>query len=67
MVQEPLLFYRCDFDGLEWQRSAYSHAATRSLLQSFLDAHLCSASQLVVGAMSPQGDPPSGSFVLGEM
>ena len=47
-VQEPLLFYRCAFDGLEWQRSLYSHVATKSLLQSFLDAHLCSAAHLVV-------------------
>ncbi|CAL5221610.1 g3830 [Coccomyxa viridis] len=46
-AEEPLLFYRCAFDGLEWQRSLYSHVATKSLLQGFLDAHLCSASHLV--------------------
>ncbi len=55
-VQEPLLFYRCAFDGLDWQRSLYSHVATKSLLQSFLDAHLCSASHLVVCPASHQ--PP---------
>ena len=54
-VQEPLLFYRCAFDGLEWQRSLYSHVATKSLLQGFLDAHLCSASHLVVCTASRHG------------
>ena len=47
-VQEPLLLYRCAFDGLKWQRSLYGHEATKSLLQGFLDAHLCSMSHLVV-------------------
>jgi len=47
-MQEPLLFYRCAFEGLQWQRSLYSHVATKSVLQGFLDRHLCSAAQLVV-------------------
>ena len=48
IVQEPLLFYRCVFDGLEWQRSMYGQAAIRAVLQGFLDSHLTSAAQLLV-------------------
>ena len=42
------MFYRCVFDGLEWQRSMYGHAAVRTVLQGFLDSHLTSAAQLLV-------------------
>ena len=51
IVQEPLLFYRCVFDGLEWQRSIYGHAAVRAVLQGFLDSHLTSAAQLLVQSL----------------
>ena len=51
-MQEPLLFYRCVFDELAWQRSHYGHAATKGLLQGFLDRYLCLAAQLQVGASS---------------
>ena len=48
IVQEPLLLYKCVFDGLEWQRSMYGHVAIRTVLQGFLDSHLTSAAQLLV-------------------
>ena len=51
-VQEPLLFYRCVFDGLEWQRSMYGHVAIRTVLKGFLDNHLTAAAQLMVRSSS---------------
>ena len=59
IVQEPLLFYRCVFDGLEWQRSMYGHVATRAVLQGFLDSHLTSAAQLLVQSLCSLGASPS--------
>ena len=44
--QEPLLFYACVFDSLQFRRSAQSHAATQAAVQSQLDRHLISTALL---------------------
>jgi hypothetical protein len=38
--QEPLLFYACGFEGLQFRRSARAHEATRATVRAQLNRHL---------------------------
>lgn len=46
LLQVPLLFYACAFEGLTFRRSAHSHAVTCTAVQKHLEHHVVSVAVL---------------------
>ena len=64
-MQEPLLFFACNFDGLQFRRSARTHNATRVVMQEHLNRHLVASALLQAAVQRLDAQAAAGEVVGG--